>query len=267
MKNKNVFGVDRLDNEEIKVSENPKWLETIVPPEYEDEGLFEIILFFVIHSPCQGQSASGISLTDRGWKPRPWSSPKYLKEKLDKAIFGDEQKMLKMVEGPAKIAAELDSFQLGEDFHMHRVSQRAIFTKSSNTGCQNEYMSLFYHLRNALAHGRIAMFSAKNDDVTFVMEDKNQKNNLTARIIINKSSLLRIIDVLKNPPPENDNDNEEDIAKDMLFAIKEGLCTKKQLLQELDIDDSTYNRGIEKLKSAGKIEFSNKKWQIIDNNS
>ena len=59
--------------EEGKITRiHPEWLDTEVPPEYEDEGLYEIILFFVIHSPCSGQSSKGISLTERGWKSKPW---------------------------------------------------------------------------------------------------------------------------------------------------------------------------------------------------
>lgn len=74
---------------------HPYWLDTVVPAEYEDEALYEIILFFVIHSPCPGQSASGISLTERGWKEKPWYSAKYLKIDLIKLFSETEQECWK----------------------------------------------------------------------------------------------------------------------------------------------------------------------------
>ena len=89
-------------DEGVITSTAPEWLNTIVPPEYEDAGLYEIILFFVIHSPCSGHSSKGISFTERGWKPKPWYSPRYLKEKLDEVIFGTDKRILKMVDSKAK---------------------------------------------------------------------------------------------------------------------------------------------------------------------
>lgn len=248
-----------------KITEiHPNWLDTIVPPEYEDEKLYEIILFFVIHSPCKGQSSKGISLTERGWKPKPWNSPRYLKEKLDKAIFGDDLRLLKMTESKAKLLPEISSLDLDDNFYIHRNKQRMLYSKSSNGGCDSEYMSLFYHIRNALAHGRLAMFPTKNNDITFVMEDgkpvgkqADNKFEVSARIVINKSSLLRIIEVLKNPPTEND------YSEDILTAIRNGNCTKSKIMNELEIDGYIYEKFIQALKMKKLINFKHKQWNII----
>lgn len=243
---------------------HPAWLDTVVPPEYEDEGLYEIILFFVIHSPCNGQSAKGISLTERGWKIKPWYSPKYLKEKLDNAIFGDDLRLLKMVESKAKLLPEISSLDLDDDFYMHRDKQRMLYSKIGNSGCESEYMSLFYHIRNALAHGRLAMFPAKKGDITLVMEDGKQvgkesddKFEVSARIVINKSSLLKIIELLKNPPKEND------YSEDILSAIKNGSSTKCKIMSEVGIDEYTYEKFIQVLKLKNMIKFEHKQWKII----
>lgn len=251
--------------EEGKITKvHPAWLDTVVPPEYEDEGLYEIILFFVIHSPCNGQSSKGISLTERGWKAKPWYSPKYLKEKLDKAIFGDNLRLLKMVESKAKLLPEINSLDLDDDFYMHRDKQRMLYSKIGNSGCESEYMSMFYHIRNALAHGRLAMYPAKNDDITFVMEDGKQvgkesddKFEVSARIIINKSSLLNVIELLKNPPKEND------YSEDILGAIKNGSCTKCKIMSEVGIDEYTYEKFIQALKLKNMIKFEHKQWKTI----
>lgn len=243
---------------------HPVWLDTVVPAEYEDEGLYEIILFFVIHSPCNGQSSKGISLNERGWKAKPWYSPKYLKEKIDKAIFGDKQKMIKMVDSKNKLLPEIKALDLEDDFFNHRKSQRALYVKISYKGCESEYMSLFYHIRNSLAHGRLAMYPAKNNDITFVMEDGKQvgkesddKFEVSARIIVNKSSLLRVIDLLKNPPIEND------YSEDIFNAIKNGNCTKNKIMEELDIDEYTYDKFIQSLKLKKLIIYEHKQWKIL----
>lgn len=243
----------------------PIWLNVLVPEEYEDEGLYEIILFFVIHSPCPGQSAHGILLSERGWKAKPWYSPKYLKERLDKSIFGEGQRMLKMVDSKPKMISETTSLDFDEGFYNHRDKQRALFVKVNNKGCSNEYMSLFYHIRNALAHGRIAMYPAKNDDITFVMEDGKKVGadsdnafEVSARIVINKSSLLKIIKTLNNPP------KEKDYSDDILNVIKSGFNTKAKIIKELEIDESTYNTFIQSLRINQKIEYDKKVWKIIE---
>lgn len=240
------------------------WLDTMVPSEYEDEGLYEIILFFVIHSPCKGQSSKGISLTERGWKAKPWYSPKYLKEKLDKAIFGEDTRQLKMVDSKNKLLHEIQTFDLDDDYFNHREFQRALYSKVSAKGCESEYMSFFYHIRNALAHGRLAMYPAKKNDITFVMEDgkrigkeSDDKFEVSARIVIYKSSLLKIIKLLKNPPIEND------YSEDILNAIKNGNCTKRIIMNELEIDEYTYEKYIQSLKLKKKIEFKHRQWTVV----
>ena len=253
-----------MSKDELLTRVHPMWLDTIVPAEYEDEGLYEIILFFVIHSPCSGQSSNGISLTERGWKAKPWYSPKYLKEKLDKAIFGNDLRLLKMVESKAKLQPEIGSLDLDDNFYIHRDKQRMLYSKISQSGCESEYMSLFYHIRNALAHGRLAMYPAQNHDVTFVMEDGKQvgekrddKFAVSARIVISKSSLLKLIELLKNPPIEND------YSEDILEAIKNGSCTKCKIMAELGIDEYTYEKFIQTLKLKNIIDFEHRQWKII----
>ena len=247
----------------IITTNNPTWLETIVPPEYEDQALYEIILFFVIHSPCEGQSMRGISLAERGWKSKPWNSPKYLKEKLDIAIFGNESRLIKMVKSKADMLQQAEAMDFGDDFYNHRTKQRALYTHVKGKGCDSEYMSLFYHIRNALAHGRLAMYPAKGGDITFVMEDgKNNgsetdnKFEVSARIVINKSSLLNIIGVLKNPPEEND------YSDDILIAVENGCNTKSALIKELELNEQEYEKYIQLLKSRGLIKYEHKKWTM-----
>lgn len=169
-----------------------------------------------------------------------------------------------MVESKAKILSKIEDMKLDNDFYNHRNKQRMLYSKISNRGCESEYMSLFYHIRNSLAHGRLAMYPAKNDDIIFVMEDgkqigKERDDNfeVSARIIIKKTSLLKVIEVLKNPPKDND------YSEDILQAIKNGSCTKRNIMSEVLIDEYTYEKFIQKLKLENKIKFEYGQWKII----
>jgi len=241
---------------------HPEWLDTKVPKEYEDADLLKIILFFVINSPCKGQSRRGIPLTAYGWKSKPWYSDSYLKNKLDKIIFGDEEKIFCFAENKKELAQKIRNNDFKENFYCHRNNQRIAIVKVCKKGCGNKYMSLFYHIRNSLAHGRLAMYPTKNNDIMFVMEDgsdiNQEKFGVSARIVILKSSLLNIIERLKTPP-----EVENDFKEDVILAIKNEKNTKRKIMKELDIDERTYNKTIDSLKEQMKIKFNKNRWNIV----
>lgn len=60
---------------------------------------------------------------------------------------------------------------------------------------KNQFMSVFYHLRNAFAHCRLNMVDVNNECV-FVLEDA-YKQKITARMILKKSTLLKWIDIIE----------------------------------------------------------------------
>lgn len=240
--------------------EHPDWLDIRVPPEFEDDDLYRIILFFVIHSPCPGQSARGISLSEHGWKRNPWYSPQYLKNKLDKEIFGEENRYIKMVSDKETFKNECKDKDFDESFYEYRNKQRFMFVRCSQKGCNSEYMSLFYHLRNSLAHGRLAMYPAEYGDVVFVLEDGKEVSEgnfeVTSRMIVKKSSLLRVTNLLEQGPREND------YTDDFVKAIAEGKGRRKDIKEELEIDDEIYERYITKLKIEGVIRYEKNRWKI-----
>lgn len=248
----------------IITTHRPLWLKTDYMNICKDIELYEIIQFFIIHSPCHGQSWKGISLVERGWKQKPWASPKYLKEKLDKAVFGVEKRLLKMADSKEKMMEDVYSLDLNDNYYMHLDQQRMLYSIVRNAGCENEYMSLFYHIRNALAHGRFAMYPSKNNDITFVMEDGKQIGRemddhfeVSARIVIRKSSLLKIIALLNTPPIEND------YSEDIMEAIAKGFQSKAQIIKELQIDEYTYNKYIKKLSINKYITYQHNLWTIV----
>lgn len=240
----------------------PEWLYTKVPDEYEDADLLKIIMFFVINSPCEGQSKRGIPLTTYGWKSKPWYSDSYLKDKLDKIIFGDGEKIFCFANCKKELEQKIRNNDFKDDFYCHRDNQRIAIAKVNQKNCGNKYMSLFYHIRNSFAHGRLAMYPAKDNDIMFVMEDgidiDKERFGVSARIVILKSSLLNIIERLTTPPEEENN-----FEDDVILSIKNEKNTKKKIMQELEMDDRTYNKTIGSLKEKGKIKFDKECWNIV----
>ena len=57
--------------------------------------------------------------------------------------------------------------------------------------CQkNQFLSVFYHLRNAIAHGRIDIVNT-NDECVYIFEDtapKGTERKVSARMILRKST-------------------------------------------------------------------------------
>ena len=108
------------------------------------------------------------------------------------------------------------------------------------------------------------MYPAKNKDVTFVMEDgkeideKAESFEVSARIVIKKSSLSKIITILKNPPVDTD------YSEDILLAIKNGHNTKKRIIQELEMDEYTYNRFTQSLRMNRLIKYEHNQWHRVE---
>lgn len=77
---------------------------------------------------------------------------------------------------------------------------------------KNQFLSVFYHIRNAFAHCRLNIVDIAGDCV-FVLEDvQPQKNKemlkVSARMILRKSTLLKWIEIIEN----GESEYQENIA-------------------------------------------------------
>lgn len=176
---------------------NPGWIKRRVPDEYADDSLKDLIMFFVINTPCTNLSSSSIDLSDYGWGKDIWKN-----EKLKKALFqiaGIERGSTFVV---AQKASEMKSVcekaSLKKNFHKSRDIERIAIFK----GRYNEFLSICYHIRNAFAHGRLAMYDYKNcEDIVFVLEDGVKKNGefqVRSRMVLKKSTLIKWMQILKS---------------------------------------------------------------------
>lgn len=178
----------------VYVSENESWLRWITPDEFNDEGLFRIVTFFVFHTPCSSLSAMSKSLYEYGWKT-PWKKPYYLNKHLKKNSTNFN--LLYSAKSYDAIDIALKKADLYDDFPSNMQTERICFYDKMH----NQFMSVFYHIRNALAHSRLNMVDVDGECV-FIMEDvvrdeKANKLKLSARMIIKKSTLLNWINLIE----------------------------------------------------------------------
>lgn len=179
---------------------NPEWIEWISPDILSDKDLVKIFVFFVLHSPCKTLSAMKKTLSEYGWAT-PWKKPYYLNKQLRQAASNYE--LLFSVSKYENMETALDKANLKDDFPSDYSYERICFYDSQ----KNQFMSVFYHIRNAFSHGRIKMVDVEGECV-LILEDiaSNGKNTnsmiVSARMIIRKSTLLKWIEIIENGESE-----------------------------------------------------------------
>lgn len=136
------------------------------------------------------------------------------------------------------------------------------FVKVNSKGNTSKYMSLFYHIRNALAHGRFAFKTDTLERFVFIFEDgtvtsDDKKFDLTARGVIRLNSLVLAINTIQKGLGKT-----VDIEEKILAAISDGVNTKRKIKDELCITDKDWLTYSQVLKKEGIIEFSQHKWSI-----
>lgn len=58
---------------------NPGWIKKRVPDSYADNDLRDLIMFYVINTPCTDLSSSSIGLCEYGWSKDIWKNEKLKK--------------------------------------------------------------------------------------------------------------------------------------------------------------------------------------------
>lgn len=174
---------------------NPDWIRWIAPEHFNDQDLFKIIIFFVFHSPCSNLSSMGKTLDEYGWSA-PWRKPYYLNKQLRQASL--YELVVYSAKGYNEMDVALEKADLKETFPSDFSRERICIY--DNQG--NQFLSVFYHIRNAFAHCRLNMVDVDGDCV-FIFEDVQPKKNsnqlkVSARMILRKSTLLKWIDLIEN---------------------------------------------------------------------
>ena len=179
----------------IMTERNPEWINWIAPDQFNDKDLFRIVIFFVFHSPCENLSSMRKNLLEYGWTT-PWKKPYYLNKQLRQNASTYE--LLFSAKGYDEMEAALEKADLKETFPSDFSRERICIY--DNQG--NQFLSVFYHIRNAFAHCRLNMVDVDGECV-FILEDVQPKKNsnqlkVSARMILRKSTLIKWIDLIEN---------------------------------------------------------------------
>ena len=181
----------------VFTDENPAWLQWIAPERFNSEELYRIVTFFVFQSPCPGLSARGRTLQEYGWT-RPWAKPYYLNRQMKQSSSNYE--LLYSASAYDKMSEALKKADLYENFPNDYSRERICIYDAK----KNQFMSVFYHLRNAFAHCRLNMLDVDGECV-FILEDvapgRGQKK-VSARMILRRSTLLNWIDLIEGGEKE-----------------------------------------------------------------
>lgn len=184
----------------VTAEETPTWLEWVDFRRLNDEKLFRIVTFYVFHSPCtkpKPLSAMSRPITDYGWSQK-WANyrtPTSLNYILRKA--STTSSLIYSAVGNNDIQQACEKADLLDNFPSNIDRERVAIALSD----QNQFLSLFRHIRNALSHGRLSMKALSDGDVSFILEDiATNRVNVSARMILRRSTLLKWIEIIENGP-------------------------------------------------------------------
>ena len=175
---------------------NPGWIKKEIPKEFIDEDFMSLIVFYVINTLCTSLSSSGISLSSYGWDKNLWKTSD-LKSSLFEIASLERNKTFSVAKKTNEMKETCKKVQLLKGFHKNHAVERIAFYK-----CQdNEFLSVFYHIRNAFAHGRFMMYPTDNHDIVFILEDGVKKYGefqVRSRMVLKKSTLIKWMEILKS---------------------------------------------------------------------
>ncbi len=153
---------------------------------------FCIYSFFVTYSLCAKQSSKKRRIEDYGWQAEEGKKTTIvtsrLKDALSTALDLDSDPFFIFTEDN-DLKARFAEVNLKDGKPTDISTERAVIGKTSGS---NPYFKLFYRIRNALAHGKFILKNAPSGEQIILMQD-NDNANVTARIILKKSTLLSFI--------------------------------------------------------------------------
>lgn len=182
----------------VLVDEIPTWMQETLISEY-DEDFIKILDFFQFHSPVKGLSARCVTIQEYGWHS-PWKKPFWLNKQLKQ--MSSNYELLFSASDQSCMTENLEKAELKENFPSDLDRERICVVDNK----KNQFLSVFYHIRDSFAHGRFYVHDC-NENKVFVMEDVGtkkygDKKPLTARMIIRKETLVKWIDLIKGGEKE-----------------------------------------------------------------
>lgn len=145
--------------------------------------------FFVTYSVCGNQSFQKRNFIDYGWTTDCIIRQKKADTDLGKIFKNHIKFNITVFKGKSSISDLFYQSNLTDGILIDYDTERAVLGK---TGENNQYLKLFYHIRNCLAHGKFALKYSSNKEKMIVLQDDN-KYNVTARIVLKLQTLIELI--------------------------------------------------------------------------
>lgn len=154
----------------------------------------KIIDFYLIHCPVENLSDQRVSLLDYHWSS-PWKKPYYLNKQLKQ--IASNPNLLYSCATLGKMEENLRDLNLLIGFpEKNKLYEIAVYYDNK----KNQFMSLFSHIRNSIAHGRFKII--KDDHKTYyLLEDgiyRKDRYYISSRIILLEDTLLKWIQLITN---------------------------------------------------------------------
>lgn len=178
-------------------STGSSWITALDERNFSDDNFQKILSFFLIHTPVISLFAQAKDLHSHGWSS-PWNKKYYLNKQLKEAssnynlIFSTKKYD---VMSDAITKADLRTNFL-TDLQTERI---AIYISNKD---QSQFISVFNHIRNSIAHARFVIRKAEIEGRykrVYVFQDgKLEKNGfkISARMVLREETLLKWIDII-----------------------------------------------------------------------
>ncbi len=172
----------------VKVEKNPVWISENNIDWMTKTKYGRLLFFYIITTPCLEKSSRGKRISDYGCDEQAFLD--YLKREIG---IWEASGNGTVVESRFEKAG-LKSFPPTAD-----LSERVCFSYT-----KDEELSYFFgHIRNSLAHGRFNICGSTKNPIV-VMEDINNSDNCSARMVLSLNRLLQWIEVIE----ENTNNTK-----------------------------------------------------------
>ena len=195
-----MFENEKVDGT-VYVPVKPKWIQEGAPFSKVQRYYNALTRFYIVETPVGSLSASSVPLAHYGWQ-RPWAKPEYLNRKL-KDLSSNSQLIFAANNYRAMETAVQKAGLI--NFSKPEVPHESIAVYNNQN---NQFFSIFYHIRNSLCHGRFCFFKYKREywvaledvSATKPKGSKAKVARLSARMLLRYRTLLDWVQLIYQGP-------------------------------------------------------------------
>ena len=159
----------------------------ITNKEFTNKYFLRIYKFFVLNTPIEDLSSQSITLKDYNWK-NPWKKDENLKH------------LLKSATNNYDLLFSVNEIKLFENAvvksNFTRDKKREIICSYNNK--KTQFLSVFYHIRNGLAHGRFEFTNEKVFLEKYIIIEDWYKETRRALMRLKIKTLIKWINIIEN---------------------------------------------------------------------